>query len=61
MEDACRIDSSTIRNISYGIIIDLDRMFAYTYIEILEIALIEMPNTTLIDVTDGIIMATRHY
>ena len=59
MEDACRIDSSTIRNISYGIIIDLDRMFVYTYIEILEIALIEKP--TLLDVTAGIVKATWHY
>ena len=59
MEDACRIGSATIRNISYGIIVDLDRMFAYTYIEILEITLIEKP--TLLDVTAGIVKATRHY
>ena len=59
MEDACRIGSATIRNISYGIIIDLDRMFAYTYIEILEITLTEKP--TLIDVTAGIVKATWHY
>ena len=59
MEDAYRIGSATIRNISYGIIIDLDRMFAYTYIEILEITLIEKP--TLLDVTAGIVKATWHY
>ena len=33
-------------------------MFVYTYIEIFEIALIEMP--TLIDVTAGIVKTTRH-
>ena len=59
MEVACRIGSATIRNIIYGIIVDLDRMFAYTYIEILEITLIEKP--TLLDVTAGIVKATWHY
>ena len=36
-------------------------MFVYTYIEIFEIALIVMPNTTIIDVTAGIVKATWHY
>ena len=58
MEDACRIDSSTIRNISNGIIIDLDRMFVYTYIELGEFALVDKPKTTLIDITDAIIKVT---
>ena len=34
-------------------------MFAYTFLEILEITLIEKP--TLIDVTAGIVKATYHY
>ena len=34
-------------------------MFAYTFLEILEITLIEKP--TLLDVTAGIVKATWHY
>ena len=58
MEDACRIGSSTIRNISYGIIIDLERMFVNTYIELGEFALVDKPKTTLIDITAAIIKVT---